>query len=299
MIGPGEPRELSRLQQWLQQVIMHPHGVVEGIASAEARRQIDVLPGEVEQVIARSQALTSVERLQIYSNAYSARLLECLREEFPSLVHALGEETFDAFAFGYLQAHPSRSYTLADLGRDFPRYLAETRPRDDESTGANGAPDWPDFLIDLATLERTYSEVFDGPGVEGQRLLQTADLMSIPAEMWPEARLVPVACLRLLTLSYPAHEYASAVRHGEKAVPPNPAPTYLVVTRREYVVRRAAVSRAEYELLAALLAGQTIGSAIEHATRYYEADLEFCAVELRQWFQDWAASGYFSGVQTP
>ena len=33
---------------------------------------------------------------------------------------ALGEDGFDAFAFGYLQDYPPKSYTLCDLGRDFP-----------------------------------------------------------------------------------------------------------------------------------------------------------------------------------
>ena len=85
------------------------------------------------RIVTRSQSLTSTERLQIYANAYFARLFECLHEEFPALLHALGEETFDAFAFGYLQQYPSRSYTLAELGRNFAAYLAEVRPRGEQN----------------------------------------------------------------------------------------------------------------------------------------------------------------------
>jgi hypothetical protein len=62
-----------------------------------------------------------MDRLAIYGTAYYARLLECLLEEFPVLVHALGEELFDAFAVGYLQKYPSRSYTLNDLATNIPR----------------------------------------------------------------------------------------------------------------------------------------------------------------------------------
>src|SRR5437016_4065691 len=126
--------ELSHIQRWMQSVIMHPDGVVAGISSDAAREHIDLGPEDVGQVIARSAALTSIERLQIYANAYYARLFECLHEEFPALLQALGDETFDAFALGYLQKYPSRSYTLCNLGRDFPRYLAETRPRDESDS---------------------------------------------------------------------------------------------------------------------------------------------------------------------
>ena len=60
------PRDLGRTQRWMQAVLMHPTGVAEGIASAEARRHIDVGPDEAETVVTRSRALTALERLGIY-----------------------------------------------------------------------------------------------------------------------------------------------------------------------------------------------------------------------------------------
>jgi hypothetical protein len=87
-------------------------------------------------------------------------------EEFPVLKHALGAEVFDAFAVGYLERYPSRSYTLFQLGANFPRFLAETRPEAGKGEGEALPVNWPDFLIDLATLELTFNEVFDGLGVE-------------------------------------------------------------------------------------------------------------------------------------
>ena len=219
------PRDLGQTQRWMQAVLMHPVGVAEGIASAEARRHIDVGPDEAETVVTRSRALTALERLGIYGYAYYARLLECLREEFPVLRHALTQEVFDAFAVGYLQAYPSRSYTLLQLGANFPRYLAETRP--EEGVGEGLPADWPDFLIDLATLELTFNQVFDGPGVEDKRLLDAEQLRAIPAERFQDSRLVGVSCLCLLPLRYPVHRYFTAVRRHEDPVPPQSADTYL------------------------------------------------------------------------
>ena len=288
-------RDLGQIQRWMQAAIMHPVGVAAGIASAEARRHIDVGPGEAEKVVTRSRALTALERLEIYAYAYYARLLECLREEFPVLVHALTQEVFDTFAVGYLQAYPSRSYTLLQLGANFPRYLAETRP---EEGGGEGLPaDWPDFLIDLATLELTFNEVFDGPGVEGERLLDAEQLRTVPAERLPEARLVGVSCLRLLALRYPVHRYFTAVRRHQDPVPPEPAETYLAVTRRDYVVRHYELSPPAYRLLQALLAGESVGEAIGRAAEAAGPDLDRFADKLRVWFHDWAAEGFFRAVE--
>lgn len=286
-----EPRELDRIQRWMQAVIAHPDGVAAGLDSPATRAEIDAPARDVESVIRPSQKLSSVERLGIYANAYYARLLECLREEYPALLHALGEETFGGFAFGYLQAYPPQSYTLADLSAHFPQFLAETRPEDEALAG------WADFLIDLATLERTYAEIFDGPGVEGEPTLRADDLQAIPPERWPESRLPPVPCLRLLALRAPVHEYVSAVRRGESPAPPDPSPTHLVITRRDFVVRRAAVSPAEYDLLARLAAGAPVGAAIEQTARAHRADLDQFAAQLQQWFHDWAAGVFFRGVE--
>jgi len=118
---------LDELQRWMQAVITHPQGVVSGIESEPAREQIAVVADQAGRIIGRSRALSSVERLEIYHQAYFARLLECLRHEYSVLAAALGEELFDTFAVGYLQTHPSTSYTLERMGANFPEHLAATR----------------------------------------------------------------------------------------------------------------------------------------------------------------------------
>jgi len=282
--------DLDVIQRWMQSVIMHPDGVAQGVASHAARQEIDVNPQDVDKFLTRSKTLTALERLQIYGSAYYARLLECLREEFPVLVHALGEQTFDAFAFAYLHEFPSRSYTLNRLGAAFPRFLAETRPEGEEET-------WPEFLIDLATLEWAFSEVFDGPGVEGEPLFDAAQLQAIPSEKWTEARLIPVPCLRLLTLRFPAHRYFSAVRRKEEVDPPELAETFLAITRREYVVRHYPLERTAFALLQQILAGRRIGQAISAVAESAEMDLELLALRLQEWFRNWTAEGFFRAVE--
>jgi hypothetical protein len=294
-----EQRDLNAVQRWLQSVISHPGGVEAGVDSDQAQRIIHLKRGELEQVVRRSRNLTAEQRLGIYANAYYARLLECLRESFPVLVRAMGREVFDEFAFEYLQRHPSRSYTLGHLGDRFADFLNETRP-DCPPTGSAPPPvGWPDFLIDLARLEWTIEQVFDGPGVEGQRLLAANDLHAIPQNCWPDARLVLVVCAKLMEFRYPVNTYYTAARRakeGEVTPVPQPQREYLCLTRRDFVVRRVALTKPQYALLQSIAEGRTVGQALAAAGDETDAGDDELAVMMRQWFADWAGLGLFAGV---
>ncbi len=289
---------LGRIERWMQTVIMHPAGVQQGIASEDARRHLDITTDEIEKVITRSNALTAAERLAIYSRAYHGRLLECLRAEFPVLLHALGGELFDRFAFDYLEQYPSETYTLARLGEKFPRYLAETRP--DRDAAQDSRESWPDFIIDLATLEREFSEVFDGPGVEGQSLDVESELMeALRSAPWSEVRLVTVPCLRLLTFRYPVNAYFAAVRKKENPDLPERANTFLAVTRRNYNVFLYDLSQQQYELLSALIAGESVAQAISLAAKSTPSDGGTPAANVHESLHNWATLNFFSAVRNP
>lgn len=291
------PHGLEQLQRWMQSVITHADGIAAGIESDEARQEIDVATDDVESVIGRSKSLSGIDRLSVYGNAYFARLLECMRESFPSMVHALGEETFDEFAFGYLQAYPSTSYTLNHLADRFPQFLQETRP--DQGEHERGEISWPDFLIDLATLELAFEKVFDGPGVENERLVDAEALAAITPAVWPEVRLRPVVCLRLFEFQFPVNAYFNAVRGAEAVEFSAPEAEFVAITRRDYVVRRFELTRSQHALLSALGEGATVDKAIAAAADCYNGMLDDLATQLRDWFETWAAVGFFQTIELP
>jgi hypothetical protein len=289
--------DLERIQRWMQAVIMSQGGAQAGVASAEAREVIAIDPEEVEQVVTRSRSLSAVDRLDIYNRAYFARLVDCLREEFPVLRHALGEEAFDHFALDYLERHPSRSYTLNELGADFPRFLADSKP--DEEIASDSGVNLHDFIVDLVTLEKTFNDVFDGPGMEDRPLLNEQQLAAVPPDRWSEARLEPAICLRLLALRYPVERYFAAVRAGKDTSYPRPRATFLAITRRQYVVRHFPLTRLQHVLLSALAQGKSIGAAISLAADHPRTDLEKLATKLRDWFRKWTEAGFFQAVHLP
>lgn len=287
-------RSLDVVQRWFQAVVTHPGGIEGGAASEEAQALIRLNRGELEAVVRRSRNLTAAERISIYANAYYSRLLECLGANYPILKQALGEEVFDSFAFEYLQQYPSRSYTLDHLGESFARFLEETRPAEEgEEIG------WPDFLIDLATFEWAVAKVFDGPGVEGKTLLTPETLQSFPPERFGEARMVPVPCLQVFTFRFPVNAYYTAARRvaeGEELPVPEPGEEHVALTRRDFVVRRYPLAAPQQALLRAILAGATVGEAIEAAAAASDLDDESLAAELRAWFRFWVAEGFFLSV---
>ncbi len=295
---PREWPELSVVQRWFQAVVTHPKGIDEGVESNQARDLIPLSRAELEQIVTRSGRVSARDRLAIYANAYYARLIECMGNSFPILKRTLGDESFNGFAFGYLHQYPSGSYTLSRLGTRFAVYLDETRPdrSASEQRDETSATNWPDFLVDLATLEWTIDEVFDGPGVEGRQTLQTENLLAIDPERWGDVVLQTVPCLRLLKFRYPVSAYYTEMRQteeGRDTLIPGPRETYLAVTRRGYVVRRHPLNRVQYDLLLAIQQGYAVGEAIANASLLSDLDDDSFARELQEWFRNWTESQFF------
>lgn len=290
--------ELSDLQRWFQAVVTHPDGVGAGAESEEALAIAPVSRNELESIVTKSGKLSAHERLSIYAHAYYARLIECLGESFPILKQTIGDEVFNGFAFGYLQQYPSHSYTLARLADQFAQYLNETRPDKDESVPdeETSAPGWPDFLIDLANLEWTIADVFDGLGIEGTTTLNAEHLLDVPPDKWETVRLHTAPCLRLLKTRFPVNAYFTAIRQADsdsKVEAPPPEESYVAISRREYIVRRHELSRPQYHLLTALQHGRTIGEAIEHAALTGGMSDDALTENLPQWFGAWTRHQFF------
>jgi hypothetical protein len=293
--GIPAPR-LDQVQRWMQSVLMHRGGVAEGVDSPEAREQIDITLAELPTVILPSQALSSADRLEIYVNAYHARLMECLAEEFAVTRWTLGDDLFDAVAFGYLQSHPSQSYTLNQLGARFPGYLAESRIHATDMP-PNAGSTWPDFVVELATLERALYEVYDGPGTERGGALDPAGLASVPPDSWGELRLIAAPCLRLLAFEHPVSDFWGERKNDAEPAVPEPARIWLAISRRDFVVERHDLSPAQFAVLHSIAGGAPLADALEAGAA--AAPAEDIESQLNTWFAQWMATGFFASFALP
>jgi len=294
--------QLSALQRWLQAVVAHPGGAQEGAQSDEAAA---TGLGPIDEVILPSSKQSSAERVDVYAHGYWARLLDCLREDYPTLRSALGEESFDAFAVGYLQTYPSESYTLGKLGARFPQYLEETSPQAEGAEPDDGPDAWLVPLIELAEMERAVSDIFDAPGGETLGYLLPDDLAAIAPARRATLKLAPLPTFRLLRFRSEVNDYFSALRESQE---PTEVPladlgeTYLALSRRDFVVRRHPLSREQFELLKSLAAGESLGDALvalaeKNQLEHGRAD-GLGPEQVARWFTDWSRAGFFQGIKS-
>lgn len=236
-----------------------------------------------------SSQMTADERLAVYQRAYLARLVECLRAEFPMLCRALGQELFDAFATGYLVQHPSTSYTLADLGQKLPDYLRSTHPRDETCA-------WYEALAELAELEWVTNEVFNGSGVEQDPAI---DVAMFAPETWNSLRVTLAPCVRLLELDYPIHDYYQRLHSNSDTTPPMAETTFLVVSRRDYTVRHRAVGKLEFKLLRSLQCGSSIEQSIAAVIDTTTSDVDEQVAQFHTAFSLFAAERFVRVTNGP
>jgi hypothetical protein len=266
---------LDRLERWFQSEIVRPH---------EPRRAREADRPRPADLVLPSRTLTARERVAIYQRAYFARLRDCLAEEFKAVHRVLGDAAFDRLSRAYLAKHPSRHYSLNELGRRLPRYLGGRAPI------ARRA-----LVRDLARLENAMSEVFDA---ESAALLDAAAVAAVAPGEWPRARLHAVPAFRLLALDFPVNAIVTAVRREEPIPDVSPKRTFVAVYRKGFVVWRMDLSEPAWRLLRALAAGRTIEAAIRAARRAWRGDRVAFEQKLSQWFRDFVAEGIFHRVET-
>ncbi len=232
----SEP-SLAAVQRWMQEVLVHPLEAPE--EGAQRWLPEDLQDAPVDGLIAASGRLSPRAHLAIYQRSYLARLRECMAAHFPTLQHALGPELFQLFADQYLQACPSTSPTLADLGDRFPDHLEETRPdRDQEQREA-----WPDFMIELARFELAINGLFDEEEPE------------------PEPGQVLLPLVRLFRHSFPIARYHRAAGAGGTPELPLPEPTACIVVRRDLRLAILELMPAQVLLVELLLGGASLEEA--------------------------------------
>lgn len=278
--APALDLPLERLQAWMQTIVVHP-GPAEDAVSAPAA--VAAVPlARLAEVILPSATLRPEERLAIYHGMYPLRMRDALAGDYPGLQHFLGEEGFERFVLEYVQAHPSRSYTLNRLGDHVPEFLGRQRKRKHR-----------EFLQDLARLERAVSEAFDA---EETPRLTDQQVQAVPAADWARARLVPVASLRLLEVRYPVNAYLESVK-SESHDHPRPVKKdgRVAVYRRNYGVYRLDLSPPAFALLRDLAAGKKLSLALRAAAR--RGGRPPGEDQLFRWFREWVSAGMFTRIE--
>jgi hypothetical protein len=222
-----------------------------------------------------------------YRHAYSSHLKEALRENYPVLCRALGDDAFDAVAEAYVACTPSRTPSIRWYGGA----LADWMARD----GADVHP----ALADLAKLEWALREAFDAAD---DPVADAAQLAQVAGERWPDLRFALHASARVIQLDWTVEPAWRAldrfVPGGEEAEPevpePVPHPHSLLVWRRGLQPTFRSLEEDEALAFEALRAGASFGEmCAQLAERAGDEAAGLLAVGfLRQWLTDELLSGW-------
>jgi hypothetical protein len=268
---------LAALQRALADVIRRPDSLVDqadAVASADG-------------IAAGNDRLSPVEQVDIYREQFFLRHVDCLRDDFASLEHLLGEEGFEALCRAYLAARPSASFTLRDLGNAVTSFVATEPPwRDDP------------LLADLARVEWAFVEAFDGPDAAP---FDPASVAAASEDAWPRARIVFHPSLQRLTLRYPAHDYRIAARSKDDGVRdsvarPEPKGTHIVVYRGPDALHAYHLAGDAHAMIEELVRGVPLGEACERAAAASGIALDAFQSKLGGWFQEWTTRRWITRV---
>ena len=286
---------LAQLQREMARSVMMP------LTQNEEMQRETPNGKSMEQVaasfIAPNSQLSAFERLEIYNRQYWFRLYSCFEEDFPGLMAIVGRKKFDALMRAYLTEIPSTSFSLRNLGSQLEGWLREH----------------PEFLeprtelaLDMVRIEWAHIEAFDSAA---EPLLDPDDLASVNEDS--HLRMQPY--LRLLKLHYPVDDLiievrsesgssdsssnnASAARKRRtvhRVAQMEPEEIYLAVHRHENSVYYKQLGREDYQLLSALIAGESIGTAIDSAFEGSAIPEDERVPFLQTAFQTWASLGWF------
>lgn len=197
--------------------------------------------------------------LEVYRNAYRARLISALRTSYERVWTWIGDEAFDAASAHHLILHPPTSWTLDDAGLGFDATLAELFPDDPE-------------VAELAWLEWTMQTAFIAPDSEALDAASfAARTTDFGEDDWAALRLSLVPSLVVHTIHTHCADIWRAIAAQDEA--PDQllldAPSTLIVWRDGLQPRFKMLAEPEALVLAALRSDRTLGDICESLIPVY------------------------------
>lgn len=226
--------------------------------------------------------------LAVYQDAYRARLLAALRDNFLVLQRAMGDADFDALGLAYLQVHPSGHASIRWFGDRLAEFM-------DTSTELSHPS-----LADIARMDWALRAAFDA---RDQPALAAEALRAVAPEDWGGLRFELHPSVRIQSLRWAVEPAWRALRAYEKDSgqevapaldPPEPLAHWLLVWRQELETRWRSLPPLEARLLQALAAGSSFAGIC--ALMADDIGAEQAAVAVVTALQQWLAEGLLAGI---
>jgi hypothetical protein len=269
---------LAETQRLLWRLIAAPEGVAATLA-ADADRGGE-LAAALVNTVRGERALDAVQRLDIYANMYFFRVLDVLKEDHPATLALLGEVGFHNLVTDYLLAHPPAHFSIREVGRHLPEFLAQ------HALAARHP-----CAGELSHYERALNDAFDAADAPA---LSTPDLADVAPDEWPGLHFALHPSVRLLACRWPVALLRSALERGEPVADPSAQASRLCVWREALVVYHRELEEFEFAALRAVERGARFDGVCDAASEWAgEGNAAQRVVQaLAGWLQHgWLAAG--------
>ena len=246
------------------------------LAELQAIFQHAVLANDPAPGLFVSEGCAENGGFDLYVNAYQARLLAALKDNYPVLFLALGDEAFEELGAAFLTQQPSRYRSIRWFGQGLRAFL-------DQNPDALPHP----ALADLASMDWALRGAFDAADAE---VLNVADLSAVAPEEWPEMRFNIHPSVTLLDLSWRVEPIWHALSEDADAQTDEPElfEHTLLVWRQALECKWRSIGKAEAIGLRAIIAGVSFAQLCE-TLAMSEATVDssnLVASLMNQWLSD-------------
>jgi hypothetical protein len=247
------------------------------------------------EFIRPNDRLTAFERLEIYNRQYWFRLQTAFTEDFPGLRAVVGAERFESLMNAYLAAHPSRSFTLRNLGSK----LVEWLRNNPQLVGPRVA-----LALDVVRVEWACILAFDDAELKP---LSVEEVSAINGD----SKITLQPYIQLLDLDFPADDLVLDMHQQQKresseagtrsedsdAAPLKPLrlrkrKTWLAVHRADLSLYYKRLTAPEYLTIAALRDGSTLAESLQLGFATSRISIAKQIKLVQSWFTNWAELGW-------
>jgi hypothetical protein len=202
----------------------------------------------VPEGLTDGQGRPAGRRLNVYRNNIASSLTEALERNFPAIARLIGAENFRHISGLFLRAHPPQSPLIALYGAEFAAFLETFQP----------LAKYP-YLGDIARVEQARRAAYHAADATP---LDPATLATLSPEALMQARLTLAPAVHLVQSRFPVHAiWAFNMEDGPK---PRPTAQSVLVTRPGFDPVLTPLSPAAGNAIAALMAGEPLGTAHDH-----------------------------------
>lgn len=140
----------------------------------------------LQQLIVKSKSPSTKARINIYADAYNARLIEALHDNYSRLSAHIGQKKFEKIAQKYITKYPSYSRFIQSFGNKLSCFLQEHYPE-------------KLVLAELAKFEWAIGHTFDAAD---EIAVKTDHLRTISANLWPNMKFNFHPSVRINNFNY-------------------------------------------------------------------------------------------------